>query len=104
VTPRIARIVSGGQTGADRAALDWAIEHDVPRGGYRPKGRLAEDGTIPDRYQLTELRTNRADRTPWTALSPRSTAAQRSAISRCGYIKWRKEPSVSAIPSIFPSV
>lgn len=52
---KIARIVSGGQTGADRAALDWAIEHEVPHGGWCPAGRRAEDGTIPARYQLEEL-------------------------------------------------
>ena len=47
-------IVSGGQTGADRAALDWAIARQVPHGGWCPAGRLAEDGLIPDRYQLRE--------------------------------------------------
>lgn len=48
------KIVSGGQTGADRAALDWAIRHGVPHGGWCPKGRLAEDGVIDARYCLTE--------------------------------------------------
>jgi len=48
---RIERIVSGGQTGADRAALDWAIFRDVPHGGWCPKGRKAEDGTIPASYE-----------------------------------------------------
>ena len=47
-------IVSGGQTGADRAALDWAIAQGIPHGGYCPAGRKAEDGPIPARYQLTE--------------------------------------------------
>ena len=47
-------IVSGGQTGADRAALDWAIAHRLKHGGWCPAGRLAEDGLIPDRYQLRE--------------------------------------------------
>lgn len=51
----IERIVCGGQTGADRAALDWAISHGVPHGGWCPAGRMAEDGVIPARYQLTEL-------------------------------------------------
>jgi hypothetical protein len=46
--------VSGGQTGADRAALDWAIEQGVPHGGWCPRGRLAEDGPIPRRYALDE--------------------------------------------------
>lgn len=48
-------IVSGGQTGADRAALDWAIDHAIPHGGWCPTGRIAEDGVIPDRYQLIEM-------------------------------------------------
>jgi hypothetical protein len=40
----VVKIVSGGQTGADRAALDWAISHGVPHGGWCPSGRVAEDG------------------------------------------------------------
>jgi hypothetical protein len=48
------RIVSGGQTGADRAALDWAIAHGIPHGGWCPRGRRAEDGPIPARYRLAE--------------------------------------------------
>jgi hypothetical protein len=50
----IKRVISGGQTGADRAALDWALTHDVPHGGC-PAGRMAEDSTIPPRYQLNEM-------------------------------------------------
>jgi hypothetical protein len=52
---RLDKVVSGGQTGADRAGLDAAMEAGIPVGGYCPKGRLAEDGTVPDRYPLTEL-------------------------------------------------
>jgi putative molybdenum carrier protein len=48
------RIVSGGQTGADRAALDWAIAHGIPHGGWCPRGRRAEDGRIAGRYALQE--------------------------------------------------
>ncbi|MDH3492381.1 MAG: putative molybdenum carrier protein [Acidobacteriota bacterium] len=44
------KIVSGGQTGADRAALDFAIAHGIEYGGWIPKGRRAEDGPIPLRY------------------------------------------------------
>ncbi|MCD4695376.1 MAG: putative molybdenum carrier protein [Bacteroidales bacterium] len=47
-------IISGGQTGVDRAALDFAKEHDIARGGWCPKGRKAEDGRIPEKYPLTE--------------------------------------------------
>lgn len=49
-----AKIVSGGQTGVDRAALDAAIALGIPHGGWCPKGRLAEDGPIPPHYQLAE--------------------------------------------------
>ena len=47
-------VVSGGQTGVDRAALDVAIERGMNHGGWCPKGRRAEDGVIPDRYRLQE--------------------------------------------------
>lgn len=50
----IHKIVSGGQTGADRAALDFAIENGIPHGGWCPKGRIAEDGVIPEKYHLKE--------------------------------------------------
>ena len=48
------KIISGGQTGIDRVALDAAMEMGISHGGWCPKGRLAEDGKIPQRYQLTE--------------------------------------------------
>jgi hypothetical protein len=47
-------ILSGGQTGVDRAALDVAIELEIAHGGWCPRGRLAEDGRIDSKYQLTE--------------------------------------------------
>lgn len=50
----IEKIVSGGQTGADRAALDWAIQRGVAHGGWCPKGRLAADGPLPGHYLLRE--------------------------------------------------
>lgn len=50
----IAKIISGGQTGVDRAALDVALELGIPCGGWCPKGRRAEDGIIPFRYPLEE--------------------------------------------------
>ena len=53
----IRKIISGGQTGADRAALDVAIKFNIPHGGWIPKGRKAEDGRLPDRYQLQEMPT-----------------------------------------------
>ncbi len=61
---RLERIVSGGQTGVDRAALDVALELNIPCGGWCPKGRRSEDGLIPDSYPLRESPTsNYAERT-----------------------------------------
>jgi len=54
---KINKIISGGQTGADRAALDFAIESNIPHGGWIPNGRKAEDGMIPDKYHLQEMKT-----------------------------------------------
>ncbi|HSV13247.1 MAG TPA: putative molybdenum carrier protein, partial [Tepidisphaeraceae bacterium] len=48
-------IISGGQTGADRAALDVALALHIPCGGWCPSDRAAEDGTIPAKYPLTPL-------------------------------------------------
>lgn len=50
----IQRIVSGGQTGVDRGALDAAIWLGIPHGGWCPQGRRSEDGPIPECYQLME--------------------------------------------------
>ena len=55
----VQKIVSGGQTGVDRGALDAAIEAGIPAGGWCPKGRRAEDGRIPEIYPLQE--TDSAD-------------------------------------------
>jgi hypothetical protein len=52
------KIVSGGQTGVDRAALDAAIRRGIPHGGWIPKGRLTEDGPLPERYHLDEMPTD----------------------------------------------
>jgi hypothetical protein len=49
------KIISGGQTGVDRAALDAAMKHGIDCGGWCPAGRLDEFGRIPDRYPLREL-------------------------------------------------
>jgi predicted Rossmann fold nucleotide-binding protein DprA/Smf involved in DNA uptake len=49
------KIISGGQTGVDRAALDAALQSGTDCGGCCPEGRKAEDGVIPERYPLTEL-------------------------------------------------
>lgn len=47
-------IISGGQAGADRAGLDFAIAHGLPHGGWCPKERRAEDGPLDARYQMRE--------------------------------------------------
>jgi hypothetical protein len=54
----LAKIISGGQTGVDRGALDAALAAGVPCGGWCPDGRKAEDGAIPNRYPVTELRSS----------------------------------------------
>ena len=51
---KIIKVISGGQTGADRAALDAAIACGIPHGGWCPKGRRAEDGPIEQKYNLQE--------------------------------------------------
>jgi hypothetical protein len=50
----VTTIISGGQVGADRAGLDFAIEQSIPHGGWCPKYRIAQDGTVPFKYQLQE--------------------------------------------------
>mgnify|MGYP001319545334 CR=1 FL=1 len=52
---KISQIISGGQTGVDRAALDTAIELGIRHAGFVPKGRLSEDGSIPFKYNVIEL-------------------------------------------------
>jgi predicted Rossmann-fold nucleotide-binding protein len=52
---KLEKVISGGQTGVDRGALDAALLAGIPVGGCCTKGRKAEDGPIPDRYPLTEL-------------------------------------------------
>ncbi len=62
----VRKIVSGGQTGVDRAALDAAIELGIPHGGWVPRGRRAEDGPVPAHYRLRETPNEEyAERTAW---------------------------------------
>ena len=69
----VVRIISGGQTGADRAALDWAIANGIAHGGWCPAGRRAENGMIPTNYQLKE--TSSHDYTLRTRLNVRDSDA-----------------------------
>lgn len=65
---RLKRIVSGGQSGVDRAALDVAMRLGFGCGGWCPRGRLSEDGSIPMNYPLKETPTPAyAERTEWNA-------------------------------------
>lgn len=58
------KIISGGQTGVDQAALDAAIKHGIPHGGWVPKGRKTEAGPLASKYKLKELDSDRyRDRT-----------------------------------------
>ncbi|MEI6537860.1 MAG: putative molybdenum carrier protein [Verrucomicrobiaceae bacterium] len=59
-------IISGGQTGADRAALDWAISHSIPHGGWCPQGRTTSEGPLDAKYQLRETPSDEhVERTEW---------------------------------------
>ncbi|MFY9222002.1 MAG: putative molybdenum carrier protein [Blastocatellia bacterium] len=97
------RIVSGGQTGVDRAALDVAMalsnELGISVGGYCPKNRIAEDGAIDDKYPLTETSTSAyAQRTDWnvkhsdgTLLLSRGKLTKGSALT-LKFAKQRQKP------------
>ncbi len=70
VLTAITTLISGGQTGVDRAALDVALELGLACGGWCPRGRRAEDGRIPSRYPLRE--------------TPSAAYPQRTARNVCG--------------------
>jgi len=82
--PHLSKIVSGGQTGVDRAALEVAIFLEIPHGGWCPKGRRAEDGPIPEMFNLTETSSfNYAVRTEKNVVESDGTLILfRSIISR----------------------
>jgi hypothetical protein len=71
--PVLRKIVSGGQTGADRAGLDFAIEVGLAHGGYVPKGRKAEDGRIDEKYALVRHDHRRRLRGDGLVVSPVKT-------------------------------
>ena len=81
----IKKIVSGGQTGADRAGLDVAIRWNFPNGGWCPKGRKAEDGPISTQYQLVETPSaNYLQRTEWNARDSDATVHYTNASTLTG--------------------
>jgi hypothetical protein len=70
----VKKIISGGQTGVDRAALDAAIKLMIPHGGWIPRGRLTENGPLPPEYKLKETgSTSYADRTEKNVLDADGT-------------------------------
>jgi hypothetical protein len=72
----VERVISGGQTGVDRAALDAARALGIPIGGWCPRGRLAEDGPIADRYPLDETASPEyPERTEWNVRDSDATLA-----------------------------
>ena len=72
---KVEKLISGGQTGADRAALDFAIENGFEYGGFVPRGRLAEDGPLSSKYvHLTEaISADGSERTRLNVLSSDGT-------------------------------
>ena len=69
----VSKVISGGQTGVDRAALDAAIHIGIEIGGWCPRDRWAEDGVIPGKYPLIE--TESEDRTERTAMNVKESDA-----------------------------
>jgi hypothetical protein len=78
-------IISGGQSGADRAALDFAMEHGMPHGGWCPRGRRAEDGAIASQYDLRETPSRSySQRTEWNVRDSDATVAFTIALQLSG--------------------
>ncbi len=81
----IEKIISGGQTGADRAALDFALARGIPHGGWCPRGRWAEDGIIPARYHLSETPSDDpAQRTEWNVRDADGTVIFSTSLALAG--------------------
>jgi len=68
-------IFSGGESGAERAALDFAVELKVFHGGYCAKGRVAEDGKVPERYDLREAASTEYAERLWLNVSQADATA-----------------------------
>ena len=69
------KIISGGQTGVDRAALDFAKERGIERSGWAPKGWKAEGGTIPEEHRAFMRETVSADYWPRTVFNVNNSTA-----------------------------
>lgn len=83
---RLAKIISGGQTGVDRGALDAAVDAGLDHGGWCPPGRSCEDGRIPARYFLMETPD---DRSPDALEVPRSQRTQWNVRDADGLLVFR---------------
>ena len=81
----ITKLVSGGQTGPDIAALDVALRHDFPHGGWCPRGRRSLEGPIPAQYQLRETPSNSyLQRTEWNVRDTDATVVSTLAVAATG--------------------
>ncbi len=96
----IEKLISGGQTGADIAALDVALEHDFPHGGWCPKGRRSLEGPIPARYNLSETPSESyLQRTEWNVRDSDATVvftlaaeATGGSLKTIGFAKKHRKP------------
>ena len=104
------RLISGGQTGVDRGALEAALNRRFPCGGSCPKGRRAEDGPIPPRYPLTELdstnylvrtRRNVADADATLVLAPGALTGGTRATEK--YARQTGKPCLVVDPGTAPT-
>ncbi|MBF0288860.1 MAG: putative molybdenum carrier protein [SAR324 cluster bacterium] len=88
----IHKIVSGGQTGVDRAALNVALELNIPCGGWCPRGRIAEDGRIAEHYPLQETPSRQyAQRTEWNVRDSDGTLIlNQGKLSGGTLLTWKK--------------
>jgi hypothetical protein len=96
----ITKLVSGGQTGADIAALDVALKHGFPHGGWCPRGRKSLEGQIPAQYQLVETPSDSyLQRTEWnvrdtdgTVVFTLAAAATGGSLKTIGFAKKHRKP------------
>ena len=101
------KIISGGQTGADRAAIDLAIKLNMPYGGWIPKGRKTESGPLPEKYRLREMDTadypSRTKRniqdSHGTVILSRGKLTKGSELTLV-YAKMKQKPNCFTMPSI----